>query len=186
MPIGIGNPGTGDFRWDDVPVANHPLAFGLPIFERPGVLRNAPPTNEILLVSAWNYMAIDAEERAKRYAVDAGLWQAFRPDLFCRMLAKIAHGFAVAELGLDSFKPFLPDVILGKSEFASHYVGGTSEADIRPPKITNPSTELAHELEGRRVLGPGSLPLVSVLIRLFATIEAPTYEIIVGRDERDA
>src|ERR1700730_2940748 len=33
--------------------------------------------------------------------------------LYYRMLAKVAHAYAVAELGLDSFKPFLLDVIQG-------------------------------------------------------------------------
>jgi hypothetical protein len=42
------------------------------------------------------------------------------------MLAKIAHSYAVAELGIDGFKPFLNKIILGANiHHLSHYVGGT-------------------------------------------------------------
>ncbi len=47
----------------------------------------------------------------------------YRPDNFCRLLAKAAHGFAVHILGIDGFRPLLPDVILGKDLHVSHFVG---------------------------------------------------------------
>ena len=31
---------------------------------------------------------------------------------FCQLLAKIAHGFAVLELGMKGFTPLLPEIIL--------------------------------------------------------------------------
>ena len=33
--------------------------------------------------------------------------------MFARMLAKIAHSFAVAEAGQENFEPLLPKIILG-------------------------------------------------------------------------
>jgi hypothetical protein len=42
-----------------------------------------------------------------------------------RMLAKIGHGYAVAEMGLGSFRPFLTEIILNRPPmYIGHYVGG--------------------------------------------------------------
>ena len=50
-----------------------------------------------------------------------------------RALAKIAHGFAVAQFGIDGFRPCLPKLILGEYWFAPFFVGG--EMDDPPPPI---------------------------------------------------
>lgn len=47
----------------------------------------------------------------------------------CRMLAKIAHGFTVMQLGTEGYKLLLPPVILGNSPYISHFVGGTVPID---------------------------------------------------------
>lgn len=45
------------------------------------------------------------------------------PFVFCRMLAKIAHSYAVAELGPKSFLEYLPKVILGLDSRIPVFVG---------------------------------------------------------------
>lgn len=49
---------------------------------------------------------------------------------FLRLAAKIAHGFAVATVGLDRFSPFLTDIILGRGRSSDDlwkYVGGIGD-----------------------------------------------------------
>ena len=56
----------------------------------------------------------------------------FSIDHLGKMLAKIAHAFATAELGYGNFRPFLLDVILNRPPlYISHYVGGIR--DVEPP-----------------------------------------------------
>lgn len=52
-------------------------------------------------------------------------------DSFYRLIAKIAHGFCVAHCGLDGFKHFLPDLILGKnSDLCTYLIGKNIEQEF--------------------------------------------------------
>ncbi len=106
-----------------------------------------------------------------------GLMSFSTPDLdlfsFARMLAKIGHSFAVAELGFGNFKPLLRDVILNEADDLFHYVGGVGDLKLPPTKEPY-------------VIAMGALTtaetrFVIVRVRLFATVdEAPLYQIVVG------
>ncbi|HZM45685.1 MAG TPA: hypothetical protein VFC14_12690 [Burkholderiales bacterium] len=91
------------------------------------------------------------------------------PHIFARMLAKIAHSFAVAEIGLDNFTPFLQKMIIEGIETPSYYVGGD---------FTVPPAERDGAMHWVR-LQPDDNYLVAT-IRLFAPLGAPLYHIIVG------
>jgi hypothetical protein len=94
-----------------------------------------------------------------------------------KLLAKIAHTFTVAKIGIDSFKHVLPDLILGKSRTFLHYIGGEPDND----KV--PETEgYGHKLVLGHVRGTR---LIFVSIRLFASIGMPRYIVIAGEDLRD-
>lgn len=95
---------------------------------------------------------------------------------FFRMLAKIAHAFAVAEMGVQSFQPFLLPIILREeTENNVQYIGGISG--------TEPACEALHELVLIPRQGP-SKDVVAVRIRLLALLETPTYFVAVGRQAR--
>jgi len=85
------------------------------------------------------------------------------------MLAKIAHAYAVAELGLDSFTPFLSDIILNKSPmYIGHYVGGLRH------------DEKGDDLHHIEISNFGAKRYVVVEIRLFANRTLPLYVVVVG------
>jgi hypothetical protein len=92
---------------------------------------------------------------------------------FFRMLAKIAHAFASAELGQGSFAPFLlPMIVEADTSNCVQFVGGI------------PTTEAAgnelHELS--LVSGEESSARVVVArIRLLSVLETPTYFVVTGR-----
>jgi len=91
---------------------------------------------------------------------------------FFRMLAKIAHGFAVAELGPKFVSPNLIPIIDGTNLAESkRYIGG--HQNEQPP-----STDL-HEVSF--VSCTKDPHLVLVRIRLFAILGTPTYLIAAGR-----
>lgn len=92
--------------------------------------------------------------------------------VLCRMLAKIAHSYAVAELGRDSFSPYLVEYIISKETIAPlyEYIGGIPEA-------LQPSLDL-HEIG---IHHDAQRPhLVIVRVRLFAKYGGPTYLIVAG------
>jgi hypothetical protein len=87
------------------------------------------------------------------------------------MLAKIAHSFAVAEMGLGSFKPLLPDLILGKTMTPTYWVGG--QLDIPPPGVTD-RIDLDYDWNAN------GKTFTVAHIRLFAQLGAPLYHVVIG------
>ena len=98
-----------------------------------------------------------------------------RAPEFFRMLAKIAHAFAVAEMGIVSFSPFLTSMICdGDVSNSVQSVGGL--------RSTEPATVAIHELSfSSHARCPD---IVAVRIRLLAALETPTYYVAVGKGPR--
>lgn len=92
---------------------------------------------------------------------------------FCLMLAKIAHSFAVAELGEAAFVPYLREVIT-KRELTNRatVIGGLMKCESASPDLHNLSI---------RESPPGKEELVVVRLRLFARLGTPTYFVVAGR-----
>jgi hypothetical protein len=96
----------------------------------------------------------------------------FNDHVFCQMLAKIAHSYAVAEWGFHSFRPLLLDLILGRCEGADHWVGGTSP--VKPP-----DPQGLHKMRLKREVLLGT-EYVIAYITLFCLYGAPEYRVVVG------
>jgi hypothetical protein len=93
------------------PVNEHPAAIFLFAFDDARILRGHHAEFGEFIASPWiRYVNVDPE-RERRLGVD-GMRVGFHPAPFARMLAKIAHCYAVAELGLDGLNPLLPDLIV--------------------------------------------------------------------------
>jgi hypothetical protein len=88
---------------------------------------------------------------------------------FCRQIAKIGHAFAVASIGTDGYAPLLPDIILGRSECLSHFVGGVknairAEADLSLLLVTEKKVNY-----------------LVVYVQLFGIGRLPVYQAVVGK-----
>lgn len=101
------------------------------------------------------------------------------PYSFFKLLAKIAHAYAVSQIGLKSFSPFLPDLILGKSHNHAHFIGGELGQPKCAPFVNNRS--LLHYLSLDSVTDSTYL---RVSIQLFSFMGMPRYHVIVGDDLR--
>ena len=91
---------------------------------------------------------------------------------FCLMLAKIAHSFAVAELGLHGFRPFLTEMIRNRdTSNRAHVIGGGQGNEAASAKL--------HDLEIDSTIdaNPG---LVVVRVRVLGVLETPTYHVVAG------
>ncbi len=96
-----------------------------------------------------------------------------RPVQFARLLAKIAHCFSTAELGIRTFRPTTIDLILGRSSDYSFTVGGEWEI---PPRVLGGDHKLAIQV----LFASPTLARVIVDIRLFSAAETPQYHVVAG------
>src|SRR5262245_47373776 len=147
-----------------------PLVFLAYKFPPPAVLVGREPGAQV----DYEVMARINEEEFRKYA--PGDKDGFRiapmnPDAYARMLAKIAHAYAVAELGESAFWPKLRRFIRGRPMKALQWIGG----DLAVPK---PEHRL-HDIQWRiQRTGPTNYLVVS--LRLFSFIGSPQYHVVVG------
>jgi hypothetical protein len=123
--------------------------------------------------SVWG---IEEELRALHETGNATLVDDFDMRKFARMLAKIAHGLAAAEIGVDHFDAALPDLILGRTDELSSYLVGawTDPYEHDPPHVPLHQVGLGMKPWGQRWL-------ISARIKLFANLpNAPVYQVIIG------
>ena len=96
-------------------------------------------------------------------------------ETFLRVLAKIAHAFAVAEYGFNGFLPTLLPIIKGESDFLMKYVGCESSDQAQNPEALSVS-ELVHN----------DVSYLSVSISLHSFPQLPRYQVIAGTLERSS
>jgi hypothetical protein len=170
---------SGETRKVLVDIDDYPLSVMLPIYSPPSVmvggLLTRPNEGDMFLFQLENKNAILAEKYGifPKSPTDSFHAPALNMSAFCRMLAKAAHAFAVAEMGRKGWQPYLLDYILSLSDpppLRSH-IGG----DVK----LYPKSESLHET--RFITHPLLPDMLAVSIRLFAFLGAPTYVIVVGR-----
>jgi hypothetical protein len=96
-------------------------------------------------------------------------------EAYFRMIAKIAHGFAVAILGINGFDPDLPPLIVHRHINLISYLIGAS-FDHLPVR----ADALSHQV-GLGLIPWGHGQLLRCRVCLFAFHQAPAYDVIVGQ-----
>jgi hypothetical protein len=147
-----------------------PLVFMAYRLPPPGILIGRNPDVDI------NYEVVCqiSEEEFRRFAPgdkDGFLIAPMNPEAYVRMLAKIAHAYAVAELGQSSFRPSLREFIRGEPMAALKWIGG----DTVSPK----AEQRLHDIRWY-VHFANDLNYLVVSLRLFAFVGSPQYHIVVG------
>jgi hypothetical protein len=166
-----------------IPRAQLPPIVTLPILEPPGIFHGKAPA-PINTDQAWTWIADEPEKRMNALLKPGDLgWEIrieTKPLVFARMLAKIAHAFTVARLGLETFKPFLPPLILGEDQNAAYLIGGAAPPTDPEPAQPYSDSTLHHILTFQVMSAPGKPDLLVFTVRLFKHIGSPTYYVIVG------
>jgi hypothetical protein len=164
------------------PISDYPdIPISIPVFDPPGILTGAKrearfPTVRWMVLNPQppamhrNYSA-KKPKGAKSFWLSANMQ--FFP--FARMLAKIAHSFAVASQGVDAFEHLLPRLILGEDDTLPYFVGGVSGDSDKAA-----GESVAHQLSiGTRQIGEAKY--LTTIIHLFPKLRFPLYEVITGR-----
>jgi hypothetical protein len=94
---------------------------------------------------------------------------------FLRFLAKTAHAYACAELGIDGFSPYLNDAVLNRQHDLSRYVGGTLPIEL-PEEHASTTVFLS--------IG-GKDELIAVFFRFYPQLNSPAYAVVVGERNKE-
>jgi hypothetical protein len=154
----------------EVEADRFPFSFYTYQFQRAKILSG--DISETFVYNAW--CKIDREDFKKFAPNDK---DGFRlgpesPIPFLQLIAKIAHSYAIAEFGSNSFKPMLHTFIRSKEIHGFNFVGGTEPRQQAEP-------DNLHELEIHTQEISGVVYLV-VYVRLFSFLGTPAYEAVVG------
>jgi hypothetical protein len=145
----------------------------LPLIQgMPGMITGHAPTTPFH--GPFRFYAIKEEWPGnKPDARTEALVRAFDMSAFMRLLAKIAHSFSVAQLGIDGFDPELLELIQGHAPHSGAWFVGASTEVIPPPE------QSLHQV-GMTFMAWGNRWLVIVRIRLWAAHDTPSYHVISG------
>jgi HNH endonuclease len=170
-----------------VPIDDFPALLMSLVFPFPGILLGQQPDDKPLSGGVYSAELMEGfgeklnRIKAKYRANSVGI-MGIEPtgrgaeDDYGRMLAKIAHSYAAAELGCGNFDPFLVHVIRGvKPYYLPYFIGSIS--DFGGSKAL--SDDL-HEISLDHNF-PSAEPYIIVRLRLFANRNTPTHLIVVGR-----
>lgn len=174
LPVPIRD-ANGTWRRVMVNPQNYPGHFIGARLPPPGIFRGVEPSE----VFEGSLVTLSWDREILRIANGAGTrveLQRLAFGAFCRLLTKIAHGFAISQIGVGSFTHFLPDLILGRSNYFPHVMGGDPVSSVRPPRNRHLELQL-NKLENTNYL--------FVTIRLFCFLDTPQYAVVVGEDKRD-
>lgn len=161
----------GTKRQISVPVSEFPIMLALPVFEPADAMRQYPiVTPGPQFQGVWRFAPPDTEAFVVRHGGTSVIIGEFEPLRFARMLAKIAHGFAVGELGLDGFTPNTLGLIRGETDNYAQFVGGGIGDSFDNAGLHN-INRYTHNDTGD----------IAITIRLFASLSAPIYHVLVGR-----
>jgi hypothetical protein len=167
MPVIV----DGERREKNFPVNEYPKFLILPQFhDPPGLITGN--MDRVVSFSIWG----DEEElKALHLEGDHVLAENYDLDKFGRALAKIAHGLAAGQCGLENFEPLLPEFILGKDPPQGKLViGNWPDVTVKRPD------NLLHQA-GLAFIEVGNRVRVEARIRLFAGTErTPAYRVLVG------
>ncbi len=160
----------GQDIYADLPPSKVGIKAVLPIFwNPPGLLAGILPSEDVGV--DWDIFC-DADYIGRKG--DLGCVANVSAQNFALMFAKIGHAHAVATLGIGTFEPFLPAVILGKNPCWSFFVG-------RAPVVDDEPEPVGHRYQLSVMQDSPRQDIILSRIRLFCQLSGPVYDVAVGR-----
>jgi hypothetical protein len=181
-PIEMESNGIFESKEIDAKTFGFPLVF--PHFEGPAYLsgkanvgRIAPTGHTVHVLPSMQHFAYSIRARFKPRKIQHKT--TYRPIDFAKFLAKIAYGFTVLQLGLDSVdEVYVLEAILGRKDDIGNWVGCHADA-----------TELSQgtgDMEARLFFLNTQKRDILVEIKMFCRLNSPTYLVVVGKPSASA
>jgi hypothetical protein len=156
-----------------------PSVLLFPLLPVPYILTNGSSHHQLPLIIT-GHKRIDIANGKLLYSGQLIIKYHYDLIMFARMLAKISHSFAAAELGLENFNPLLLDIILNKD---CSNIGSLIGQPRHQKQKSFEATLLHHiwlEITDDRC-DPMTWKWVVAYIQLFTPWRDVTYTIVVGR-----
>lgn len=158
-----------------VPIEDYPPMLVAPHFSEPREITGAPEEGSTFDLKVI-FFGGDIRVLREKYGIGSWSPPIFPVDSYRRMLGKIAHAFACAELRPGSFEPFLPPIIIGGERDSGRLIGGGLH--------TGSVEDCLHWLRLESV-ERGTDILLAVRMRLFAIFSDTSEHLVVaGRLQR--
>lgn len=180
LPLKIKKTPTDDWSYTEIVQEKYPFLVLFPYLAVPHLLTNetnpiniGAKTNRLWIRGASpSYVFNDLMEKLVNELQVYSIMPEGKASVpeFCQLLGKIAHSFAVGELGYNGFEPLLLKVIVKNDLSESDSFIGSLEND-------EPPSNHLHEIS----LGSSSKGYIVVRVRLLAKLGSPTYFVIVGK-----
>jgi len=171
---------AGRIETTSVHITQHPGMLLMPLMPYPSALLGQMPPAKgdgpVTVRIAMRAMTSDVAARAAPFMRGGGkvtLTKGVSAIDCYRLIAKIAHAFASAILAVDSFRPYLLNLIRGQQPmFADHFVGSAM--------VHDPPGEHLHELSLAPSIRLPFSEMIVVRVRLFSNLDMPTHYAVVG------
>ncbi|MBN1804659.1 MAG: hypothetical protein JW837_05370 [Sedimentisphaerales bacterium] len=179
LPLKVKQTAEDDWTYIDVEQERYPFLILFPQLSMPNMLTNETVCHGAKAKTFWirgaspSYVFKDLlQQLTIQLNVHTIMPEAkVEVDKFCQMLAKIAYSFAIGELGVETFTPFMIPHILHKEQGdVDNYIGCWPE--------TEKATKNLHEIS---IVEMDDKNLVVVRIRLLAKLETPIYIVVTGK-----
>jgi len=148
-------------------------------FDAPTILSGESPINRQFHRGIWVNGAIGPKAKEtvslaiNKQTVQRIVSEAsFNPELFSKMLAKIAHAHAMADEA-GQFEPLLPPYIVGDAKHLTGFLVGGEPDPV-------PTSNTSFEASLLRVKSVTNAKYLMSRIRLFGDLGAPVYYVVVG------
>jgi hypothetical protein len=159
-----------------------------PILRPPGIMRGRALDDQDSVLTFWAVDSSgDGTERQRKLTAagykGALAYGQIRPLSFMRELAKIAHGYAVWNVGLNGFSPLLLPIIDGTAESTAGYlIGGNFPDGPLTPYMPTPTANQIYQISPFQI-DIGVDQYIGCQMRLFATVRplTPVYIVIFGK-----
>ncbi|XSC42109.1 hypothetical protein ACF1BQ_026550 [Bradyrhizobium sp. RDT10] len=174
LPLSVSENGVD--RVIHMPVEDYPVFLNMPMYGTPGIFTGGQGGNQTTSGFTVVMLRYDAPMLKMKYGITTFSSPVWDTHALFRMLGKIGHSLAAAEIGLDLFKPQLIEMILTQATEAFNCIGGCPELEA--------PTRALHEL-GLGYQRANGKDYVVARIRLFAKNNGPTYYVVVG-ESREA
>lgn len=182
LPLKVKYPSSTDWEVAYIDRSICPFLVGLPLYPLPDALTGVATTDDRSAATRSIWIRGAAFRRNKDAhlqwlcktlgAVAVMPTATVHAEPFCLMLAKIAHAFAVAELGRAGFQPYLREMIRTRNlSSRAQYIGGGRGDEAASVTL--------HELAFDETVSSNP-NVLAVRVRLLGVLEAPTYFVAVG------
>jgi len=147
-------------------------------YDDPTIISGKSPTNRQFVRGGWMGGTIGknaptaANIALKKPVPRLASITSFHPEIFSKMLAKIAHAHAMAD-ARGQFKPLLPPYIVGNAENLTGFLVG-GDPNRPPPSKTDFESSL------HRVPSITGIEYLMVRLRFFGDLGTPIYYVIAG------